>query len=67
MKCTFRPSRHAKDQMVLRGISKREVVDCMLKGAKRLDGKKMIALFGKVEVVFLKRPCNYFVITAYWR
>ncbi len=67
MKCKFQPTKHAKDQMILRGISKKEVLDCIIKGAKRLHGKKLIGIFGKLEVVFLKKPCHYFVITAYWR
>ncbi len=67
MKCEFQPSLHAKDQMIIRGISKKEIMDCILKGAKRFHGKKIIAIFGKVEVVFLKKPCHYFVITTYWR
>jgi|GEM_PF-4840763 len=29
--------------------------------------KKIIGVFGKLEVVFLKKPCHYFIITAYWR
>jgi hypothetical protein len=67
MECEFRPSKHAKDQMVLRGISKREIMDAVLKGAKRLQGEKIVGIYGKIEVVFLKKPCHYFVITAYWR
>lgn len=67
MKSEFRHSRHTKDQMVLRGISKGEIIDAVLKGAKRLRGRKIIGLYGKVEVVFLKKPCHYFIITAYWR
>ncbi|MFQ6137131.1 MAG: DUF4258 domain-containing protein [Candidatus Hydrothermarchaeales archaeon] len=67
MKCEFQPSKHAKDQMVLRGISKKEIMDSVLKGVKRFQGGKIIGLYGKVEVVFLKKPCHYFVITAYWR
>lgn len=67
MKCEFQPSKHAKDQMIARGISKMEIMDCILKGAKRLDGKRIIGVFGKLEVVFLKKTCHYFVVTAYWR
>ncbi|MBI5252875.1 MAG: DUF4258 domain-containing protein [Euryarchaeota archaeon] len=67
MKCEFRPSIHAKNQMIARGISKKEIMDCILKGAKRLQGKKIIGIFGKVEAVFLKKPCHYYVITTYWR
>lgn len=53
--------------MVLRGISKREIMDAVLKGAKRLQGKKIISIYGMIEVVFRKKPYHYFVITAYWR
>jgi len=53
--------------MIFRGVSKKEIMDCILKGAKRLYGKKIISVFGKLEVVFFKKPCHYFVITAYWR
>ena len=67
MGCELQPSKHAKDQMVLRGISKKEILDCILKGAKRLKGAKIIGLFGNLEVVFLKKPCHYFIITTYWR
>ena len=67
MKCKFRPSKHAKEQMIMRGISKEEVLNCILKGAKRLYGRKIVSRFGKIEVVFIKKPCQYFVITAYWR
>ncbi|MFQ5815997.1 MAG: DUF4258 domain-containing protein [Candidatus Hydrothermarchaeaceae archaeon] len=67
MRCEFQPTKHAKDQMVIRGISKKEMMDCILKGAKRPQGKKIVSIFGKLEVVFLMKPCHYFVITAYWR
>ncbi len=53
--------------MIVRGISKKEIVDCILKGAKRLQGKKIISIYGKLEVVSMTKPCHYFVITAYWR
>jgi len=67
MKCEFQPSKHAKDQMVLRGISKKEILDSIYKGAKRVKEKKIVSIYGKVEVVFLKKPCHYFIITVYWR
>ncbi|MFQ5975516.1 MAG: DUF4258 domain-containing protein [Candidatus Hydrothermarchaeales archaeon] len=67
MKCEFQPSKHAKDQMILRGISKKEIKVCVLRGAKRLQGKRIIGIFGKLEVVFLKKPCHYFITTAYRR
>ncbi len=67
MKCEFQPSLHVKDQMIVRGISKKEIMDCILKGVKKLQGKKIVGTFGQVETVFLKKPCHYFVVTAYWR
>lgn len=65
MKCTFSPSKHTKDQMIYRGISKEELIEAILKGAKRLQGKKIIALYKKIEVVYVQKPCHYFVITTY--
>jgi len=53
--------------MVLRGISKKEILDSIYKGAKRVKEKKIVSIYGKVEVVFLKKPCHYFIITVYWR
>lgn len=42
-------------------------MNSVLKGAKKFQAEKIIGIYGKVEVVFPKRPCHYFVITAYWR
>ena len=66
-RCTLRPTKHAKNQMVKRGISKDEILEAILKGAKKIDGMKIVALFRKLEVVYIQKPCQYFVITPYWR
>ncbi len=67
MGCAFRPTRHMKNMMLERGLSKKEIMDAILKGAKRAKGKKITSLFKRIEVVFIKVICNYFVITSYWR
>lgn len=66
-RCALRPTKHAKDQMVRRGISKEEILEAILKGAKKINGRKIITLFRKLEVVYIQKPCQYFVITPYWR
>lgn len=53
--------------MLERGLSKKEIMDAVLKGAKRVKGRKITSLFKRIEVVFIKGICNYFVITSYWR
>ncbi|MBU4190126.1 MAG: DUF4258 domain-containing protein [Candidatus Thermoplasmatota archaeon] len=67
MGCAFRPTRHMKNMMLERGLSKKEIMDAVLKGAKRVKGRKITSLFKRIEVVFIKGICNYFVITSYWR
>ncbi len=53
--------------MLERGLSKKEIMDAVVKGAKRVKGRKIVSLFKRIEVVFIKGTCNYFVITSYWR
>lgn len=64
-RCSLRPSGHAKDQMIERGIAKEEVISALLRGAKRVFGEKVISGFAGIEVVYKQLPCNYFVITVY--
>lgn len=66
MRCEFQPTKHAKGQMIERGISKREILEAITKGAKRRQERKIISKYRKIEVVFIQRPCHYFVITTYW-
>lgn len=66
MKCAFQPTKHAKDQMIERGISKQEVLEAITKGAKKRQEHKIITRYRKIGVVFIQKPCHYFVITTYW-
>jgi hypothetical protein len=65
--CSFRPSVHAKDKMIERGISKYEIIECIAKGVKKVFKTKIISLFRGFEVVYKPLPCNYFIITVYWK
>ena len=64
--CSLRPSLHAADRMISQGIGWTEVKAAILRGAKRREGSKIVSSFRGKEVVFVKRPCRYFLITAYW-
>ncbi|MBU0662029.1 DUF4258 domain-containing protein, partial [Candidatus Micrarchaeota archaeon] len=64
-RCKFRPSRHAKDKMIETGIAKIEILEAVLRGAKRKLENKIISTFGGFEVVYRQLPCNYFIITVY--
>ena len=66
-RCAFRPSKHAKDKMLETGISKWEMLDAILRGAKRRLQNKIISTFRGFEVVYRQLPCNYFIITVYWK
>jgi|GEM_PF-1116078 len=65
MDCELRPTAHATEMLIERGISKGEAFETILKGAKKAHGKKVTALFRKTELVYRKIPCHYIVITAY--
>ena len=68
-RCHIRPSGHAKDKMIAWGIEKERVIECILKGAKRIEkdalsGDKIVSRYKQFEVVYKQRPCNYFIITV---
>jgi hypothetical protein len=67
MVCKFRPTAHAKDRMIERGISRSEAVDAVSKGAKRRRGCKIFSQYRGIEVVYVQRPCNQNVLTLYRR
>jgi hypothetical protein len=67
MVCKFIPTTHAKHRMIERGISREEATEAILKGAKKKKGNKIYALLKKIEVVYYQKPCNYRIITIYWR
>jgi hypothetical protein len=53
--------------MIERGISREEATETIMKGAKKKKGNKIFALLRKIEVVYYQKPCNYRIITIYWR
>lgn len=67
MTCRFRPTSHAKDRMIERGIARDEAVDALMKGAKMKRGHKILTRYRGIEVVYVQKPCNYQVITLYRR
>ncbi|MBU2099667.1 DUF4258 domain-containing protein [Candidatus Micrarchaeota archaeon] len=66
-RCSFRPSRHAKDKMIETGIPKIEILEGIIKGAKKIFKDKIVTTFRGFDVVYKQLPCNYFVITVYWK
>jgi len=63
----MRPSRHAEDRMIERGISRAEAIETIAKGAKRRKGRKVYTQLRGIEVVYEARPCNQLVMTLYRR
>ena len=66
-RCQLRPSLHAQDRLVERGITQGEILEAINKGAKRIHGERIIVLFRGFELVYRPMPCNYFIITVYWK
>ena len=67
MQCSYRPTMHAKDRMIERGISRAEAIEAILKGSKKRIGPKIHTILKGIEIVYIQKPCNYHVITMYWR
>ncbi|MBS3151551.1 DUF4258 domain-containing protein [Candidatus Woesearchaeota archaeon] len=58
-------SKHAREQMILRGVSETEVEEGIKKGSKTLQKpNKIISTFRYYEVVYRKLEDTYFVITV---
>ena len=57
-------SRHAKEQARERGISIKEIKTCIQRGAKSLQGKKIVSMYRHIKVVYKKKGNYNFVITA---
>ena len=60
-------SRHARQRMILRGISEREISDALRKGTKRTQDGKIVASYMYFEVVYLVRGQTIWVITVQFR
>lgn len=60
-------SRHARQRMILRGISDREVNEALRKGTKRTQDGKIVASYMYFEVVYVVRRQDVWVITVQFR
>ena len=61
---TIRYGKHARLRMVERGVSEMEVRKAIVKGAKRNQNDKFIALYSYFEVVYKKINSEIYVITV---
>ncbi|MFQ6013520.1 MAG: DUF4258 domain-containing protein [Thermoplasmata archaeon] len=57
-------SRHARERMVLRGISRREVEEAIRKGKKRIQDGRIVATYLYFEVVYVVQEEEIRVITV---
>ncbi len=57
-------SRHARERMILRGISRREVEDAIRKGRKRTHNGKIVATYLYFEVVYSQKGDEIRVLTV---
>ncbi len=60
-------SRHARQRMILRGISEREVDEAIRKGTKRTQDGKIVASYMYFEVVYVVRGEAIRVMTVQFR
>ena len=67
MTCAFRPTNHAKDRMIERGISRDEADETIARGAKLRRGARVLSRLRGIEVVYRPGKCHYHVITLYRR
>lgn len=60
-------SRDARQRMILRGISEREVHEAIRKGTKRTQDGRIVASYMYFEVVYVVRGEDIRVITVQFR
>ena len=60
-------SKHARERMVERGISKNEISKAIQIGKKRTQNGKIIAVYTYFEVVYKKIRDKYYIITVQLR
>jgi len=59
--------RHARQRMILRGISEREIHDALRKGTKRTQEGTIVVAYMYFEVVYVVRGQEIRVITVQFR
>ena len=57
-------TKHARERMILRGISLEEVKNAILKGNKRVQDGKIVAAYRYFEVVYKKVDEIFVVVTV---
>lgn len=57
-------TKHARERMVLRGISLEEVKNAIVKGSKRIQNGKIVATYRYFEVVYKKVDETFVVVTV---
>lgn len=72
MRCQIRHRKHSKKKTTEWEIEKERIEECLLMGAKRIEkdsllGDKIISIHRGLEVAFVKRPCNFIIVTVYWK
>lgn len=57
-------TKHARERMVSRGISLKEVKEAIVKGSKRIQDGKIVAVYRYFEVVYKKVDETFVVVTV---
>ncbi len=57
-------SRHAKEQARERGVSIEQIKRTIQRGAKYLQGKKIVSGYTYMKVIYKKRDEDFFIITV---
>jgi hypothetical protein len=57
-------TKHARERMVSRGISLEEIKNAILKGSKRIQNGKIVAVYRYFEVVYKKVDETFVVVTV---
>jgi len=57
-------TKHARERMISRGISLEEVKNAILKGSKRVQDGKIVAVYRYFEVVYKKVDETFVVVTV---
>jgi hypothetical protein len=70
-KCKIKPTLHVQGKMDIYDIGMDLVLECILKGAKRVEkdsmrGDKIVSNCKGFEVTFKKYPCSFYTISVTW-
>ena len=71
-RCQIRNRGHSLDKTNEWEIEKKMIEECILLGAKRIEkdsllGNKIVSTYKDLEVVFRKRPCNFIMVSVYYK